>query len=148
MGDGEKHRSAASAGLTNRTTLFGVAALLATAAVVGGGALAFGGGRPEWPQAVAYAATICLPGAVIGWIVARLPGLGPATAVAASLAATVLRIIPALAALAWLSTGRSEPVRTETASLLVVFYLALLATDILLHIMVGPTPQGGKPPQH
>jgi hypothetical protein len=119
----------------SRLTLVGIAALLVTAATIAGGGLALGEGRAGRPQAVAFAAAVCLPGAVAAWIVARLPIAIPARAVAASLAATVLRIVPPLAGLAWLSAGPRDAITADRGGLLVVFYLALLATDILLHMM-------------
>jgi len=116
-------------------TAFGFAALLAAAAATATIALAGGRDRPGRPQDVAFAAAVCLPGSLAAWAVARMPTTLPARAVAASLGATVLRIIPPLAGLAWLSLDPRGSLTRERGGLLVVFYLVLLATDILLHMM-------------
>ena len=130
-----------------RLLLLGVAALVSTAAAVAMIALAIGAGRPGWPRAVAFAAATCLPGSLAAWIVARLPTPIPARAVAASLAAIALRIIPPLVGLAWLSSGGQGSFPAEIGGLLVVFYLALLATDLLLHMMAsGRSHRRPKPP--
>ncbi len=131
-----------------RLTMLGVAALLGTAAGVASVALAVGPDRPGWRSAIAFAAAACLPGALVAWIVTRLPIAAPAVAVAAPLAAITLRIMPPLVALAWLSAPQNKPVEAGAAPILVVFYLALLATDILLHIMVRQSPQGDETRPH
>lgn len=116
-------------------TLFGFAALLAVAAATATIATAWCSDRPGWPQAVGFAAAVCLPGSLLAWAVARMPSADPARAVAASLAAILLRLVPPLVGLAWLSTGPRTTSTAERGGLLVVFYLALLATDIVLHMM-------------
>lgn len=131
-----------------RMTLLGVAALLATAAGVAAAALAIGPDRQGWRGAVVFAAASCLPGALVAWIVTRLPIAAPAVAVAVPLAAITLRIMPPLAALAWLSAPQNGPVDAGAAPVLVAFYLALLATDILLHIMLRHSPQGEETRPH
>ena len=131
-----------------RLTMLGVAVLLGTAAGVAAAALAVGPDRPGWRSAIAFAAAACLPGALVAWIVTRLPIAAPAVAVAAPLAAITLRIMPPLVALAWLSAPQNKPVEASAAPILVVFYLALLATDILLHIMVRQSPQGDETRPH
>jgi len=131
-----------------RDAWLGAAALLAVAAIVAAAAAALGGDRPGWGRSVALAAAICLPGALGGWIAPRLAGREPALAVAGSLAGTALRIFPPLAALAWLSAGHSGPSGPDARPLLTVFYLVLLATDILLNIMLGHAPRGGKRSPH
>jgi len=135
---------AGMAGSNSRATVLGTVVLLAVATIVGSAALAFGGGRPGWGRSVALAAAVCLPGSLAGWIVPRLAGTGPALAVAGSLAAIALRIFPPLAALAWLSAGGADSTGPEYRPLLVVFYLVLLATDILLNIMLGHAQHSGK----
>ena len=122
---------------TDRLMLLGVGALVSTAATVAAIALAIGAGPAGLSVAVAFAAAICLPGSLAAWIVARVPTPIPARAVAASLAAMALRIIPPLVGLAWLSSGGQGSFPTGIGGLLVVFYLALLATDLLLHIMAS-----------
>ena len=131
-----------------RLTMLGVAVLLGTAAGVAAAALAIGPDRPGWRSAIAFAAAACLPGALVAWIVTRLPIAAPAVAVATPLAAITLRIMPPLVALAWLSAPQNKPVEAGAAPILVVFYLALLATDILLHIMVRHSPQGDETRPH
>ncbi len=131
-----------------RLTMLGMAVLLGTAAGVAAVALAVGPDRPGWRSAIAFAAACCLPGALVAWIVTRLPIATPAVAVAAPLAAITLRIMPPLGALAWLSAPQSRPVDAGSAPLLVVFYLALLASDILLHIMVRRSPPGDDTRPH
>jgi len=131
-----------------RLAILGVAVLLTAAAAVTAVALAVGPDRPGWRWAVAFAALACLPGSLVAWIVTRLPVAAPAIAVAAPLAAITLRIMPPLAALAWLSAPQNGPVDAGAAPLLVAFYLALLATDILLHIMVRQSSQGEEKRPH
>jgi hypothetical protein len=116
-------------------TPFGFAALLATAAATAAIATAWCSDRPGWPQSVGFAVAICLPGSLLAWAVARMPSADPARAVAASLAAILLRLVPPLVGLAWLSTEPRTTSTSERGGLLVVFYLALLATDIVLHMM-------------
>ena len=131
-----------------RLTMLGVAVLLGTAAGVAAVALAVGPDRPGWRSAIAFAAASCLPGALVAWIVTRLPIAAPAVAVAAPLAAITLRIMPPLIALAWLSAPQNTPVDAGAAPLLVGFYLALLASDILLHIMVRQSHPGDETRPH
>lgn len=119
---------------TGRTPLLGCVALLVTAGFLSGCGLIFGPDRPGWRGAVAFAAAVSLPGALTAWILTHLPQRTAALAVATPLAAVALRIMPPLAALAWLA---SRPNATDAAPILVVFYLALLAVDISLHIMVA-----------
>lgn len=127
-------------GSSRRGTLIGAAILSATLAVAAATALAVGPGDPRWPRAVAFATAITAFGGLGGWLAARMPASNPAMALAAGLGGTTLRIIPPLAGLAWL-TGRGNDLREAGAGgLLVGFYLALLATAILLHIMVAPVP--------
>lgn len=123
-----------------RGTLLGVATLVVALAAAAGIALACGTGDPRWPRAVAFATFITAVGSLGGWLAARVTPANPAMAVACGLGATVLRTIPPLAGLAWLA-GRGAHLREAGAGgLLVGFYLALLATAILLHIMVAPMP--------
>ena len=124
-----------------RTALLGCVALLATACLLTACGLSLGPDRPGWRGSVAFAAAVCLPGALTAWILTHLPQRTAALAVATPLAAVALRIMPPLAALAWLSSRPNGP---STAPFLVVFYLALLAVDISLHIMVGRDAAGGR----
>jgi hypothetical protein len=129
-------------------TLLGSLILLAVLAAVSAIALIHGGpgreGGPEWLRAVAVVAGVCGVSSLGGWIVARLGAEGPALAVSGSLGGIALRLLLPLLLLGWLSV---DPTTAPAAGrlreagaggLLVVFYLTLLATDILLHIMWGP----------
>jgi len=132
-------------GRSGRSPLLpGLLCLLVTAAVAAGCAVAFGPDRPGWPGAIAFAAAATVPGATAAWILAHLRSHDPApgVAVATSLAGTTLRIMPPLAALAWLSSRTGGQPDPAAAPLLLGFYLALLAADILLHIMVGMSAAG------
>lgn len=123
-----------------RGTLLGAVVLTAVLAAAAAVALSVGAGRPRWPEAVAFAAAITAVGGLGGWMAARLPAANAALAVASGLGSTALRILPPLAGLAWLA-DRGAPLREAGAGgLLVAFYLVLLATAILLHIMVAPVP--------
>jgi len=119
-----------------RRTLAGAAVLagvLAGAATVG---FAVAADRPGRPAAVAFAGLVCLGGSLAGWLVARWRARAPATAVARGLAAVGLRIAPPLVALGWLQTA-PELRRAGADGLLVAFYLALLAADLGLHMLLG-----------
>jgi len=118
-----------------RWTLMGAAVLLAAQGVAVAIALAVGNGRPRWAEAVAFAAGICLMGALGGWLIARKPAKNPALAVAGGLAAAGFRLFLPLAALVWLQGGGAGLRAAGAGGLIVGFYLALLATDIFLHIM-------------
>jgi len=98
-------------------------------------ALLSGGGKPRVGEAIAFAAAICLAGGVGGWVVARWPTRNPALGVSKGLAAVTLRIFLPLAALGWLQAGGGGLREAGADQFLLIFYLALLATDILLHIM-------------
>jgi len=126
-------------------SVLGICLLLLVAAAVATVALWAGGDRPGWGSAVGRAAAACLPGSLAAWLITRRPAAEPGHALVASLAAITLRTLPPLAVLAWLTTARhpaapSEldgPPAADAAGVLVAFYLALLATDVLLHIMVS-----------
>jgi hypothetical protein len=125
------HRPATANG---RTTLVGAVVLLGILLAAVLVALAVGDGTPSFHRAVAFTAAVCGGAALAGWIVSRWPCRSPATAVAAGLAAILVRLAAPLAALAWLQSG-GETLRAAGADrLLVSFYLALLATDIVLNI--------------
>lgn len=116
-------------------TVVGAAVLAGVLAVASGLAIAGGGQHPRSGEAVAFAAMICLVGALGGWTTARWPTANPAIGVAKGLGAVALRIFLPLAALGWLQSGGGELREAGADRLLLFFYLALLATDILLHIM-------------
>lgn len=121
-----------------RRTVTGVAGLLATF----GGAVAVAalwiGDRPGFPAALGFAILFTLPSCIAGWLLAQQKVSGAAKAVAGPLAAVAVRILPPLAALGLLTTERAAPLKAAGAGPMIVgFYLAMLATDILLHIMLG-----------
>jgi hypothetical protein len=106
-----------------------------TIAIIGG--LVWAAGEPLRMQAVAVAAVASGTAAFGGWCASRWGrGRAPAQAVSAGLATTVARLAPTLAALAWV-TNRPDLRRSGAGGLLVIFYLALLATDLLLHIRLA-----------
>ena len=116
-------------------TLFGTAVLAAVLASAAGLAIVAGGETPQTSEAVAFAATICLAGGVGGWIIARWPTSNPASGVAKGLGAITLRIFLPLAAMGWLQTGGGWLREAGADRFVLIFYLAMLATDILLHIL-------------
>ena len=127
-----------------RRTLAGAAVLigvLAGAATVG---FAVAADRPGRPAAVAFAGLVCLGGSLAGWLVARWRSRTPATAVARGLAAVGLRIALPLVALGWLQTAPALR-QAGADGLLVAFYLAVWATDLGLHILLGqPSGRGSS----
>lgn len=118
-----------------RWTLLGTAVLAAVLSAAAGLVIATSQGTHRVGEAVAFAAVICLAGGVGGWVVARWPTRNPALGVAKSLGAVTLRIFLPLTALGWLQSAGSGLREAGADRFLLVFYLALLATDILLHIM-------------
>ncbi len=118
-------------------TLFGTAVLVSVLAGSAGLAIATGGESPRMGDAVAFAATVCLAGGIGGWLVARWPTRNPALGVAKGLGAVTLRIFLPLAALGWLQAGDNWLREAGADRFVLFFYLVLLATDILLHIMGG-----------
>ena len=150
QGDGVG-RERATRTIAGFVVLCAVLGLLAAAAatfwVQGGPA----DGSADRAAALRMVTAVCGTASLGGWIVARLGAGDPALAVSRSLAAILLRLLLPLALLGWLSTPAGawpEADRMRQAGavgLLVVFYLSLLATDILLHIMWGPKGPGGKP---
>jgi hypothetical protein len=114
-------------------------AVLATGVAV---AIAAGGDKPGWGAAVAFAAGVSLIGSVGGWLLAGWPTANPASGVAKALGAVAVRMFMPLIALGWLQTEGRELRGAGADRLLLIFYLALLATDILLHIMGGRNPRG------
>ncbi len=127
-------------------TLVGLAVLggvLATVTVV---ATTLAGDDPLRQKAIVFAAVVSGTAALAGWIVSRWSrGKGPATAMAGGLGATLMRLAPMLAALAWLSTQEGGIRDAGAAGWLVAFYLPLLAADIVLTFLTGPRgrPNGG-----
>lgn len=100
-------------------------------------ALATGPASPERTRAIGFAATICFAGAFGAWLVTLFPVSSAASRVAAPLAAVSLRIFPALVALGWLQT-RGAGLRAAGADrMLVGFYLAMLAAEVIRAIIEG-----------
>jgi len=122
---------------TGRVTAVGAVLLAAAVTVAVAVSLRWAGDDPLRRQSVMLAASTTAFGSLVGWLVARWGrNRNAGTAVAAGLGATLLRIAPPLAALAWLG-GPGRPLRDAGAGgVLVAFYLLLLAVDIVLHIMV------------
>jgi hypothetical protein len=114
--------------------------MLPGAAILGGvlavTAILSAWGAPEERQrAVLFAAAVAGCGSLAGWFAARRAVDSPAAAVGGTLAATLLRLAPPLAGLAWLGAAGGNLRRAGADRLLVVFYLVLLATAIFLAIM-------------
>ena len=113
------------------------AALVAVLMLAVLGGTLWAAGEPLRMRAVMVAAVASGTGAFGGWCASRWGrGRVPAQAVAAGLAATFARLAPTLAALAWV-TSRPDLRRSGAGGLLVIFYLALLATDLLLHVRLA-----------
>jgi hypothetical protein len=118
-------------------TILGAVILAVVLAGAAGLALATADATPRVVEAIAFAAGVCLFGSVGGWFIARWPTRNPALAVAQGLGAVALRIFLPLAALGWLQTGGNGLSEAGAGRFVLFFYLALLATDIFLHIMGG-----------
>lgn len=118
-----------------RWTILGACVLMATLASMAAAALATGDGNQSWRRAIAFSTAVCGSGALAGWVIARLTHRAPALAVACGLGAVLARIFLPLAGLAWLQGGGSRLCGPDAGRLLVVFYLVLLATDVILHII-------------
>lgn len=89
---------------------------------------------PQGPgrhRAVLVAAGVCLAGTAAAWFVGLRPATTAAGRAALPLAATALRLAPALALLAWLQTHGADLRAVGTGELLLGFYLAGLAADVI-----------------
>jgi hypothetical protein len=106
-------------------------ALIAAVAV----ALASGDRGPERIRAVVFAAGTCAAGVVASTVVSLLPATTPSARVAMTLAASGLRLFPALVALGWLQAGGRDLRGAGAGGLLVAFYLVVLAVDVAGTIM-------------
>ena len=109
----------------------GVVAVLAVAAIVASPA------TPGRGQAVAFAAGVCGLGCAAAWAVGQIRSTSPAGRVTAPLAATSLRLAPALVALAWLQTGGRALADAGAGEFLVGLYLAALAAEVIRMIIKG-----------
>lgn len=100
-------------------------------------ALASGPPTPDGTSAVLFAAGVCGVGCVAAWAVNQPRRTSPAGRVAASLAATSLRLAPALVALGWLQASGDGLAASGAGGYLVSFYLATLAADVIRTIMMS-----------
>lgn len=116
-------------------TATGAVSMLGVAAAVAAIGAATGGRRPGDLEAIAFAAGVCLVGGISGWLVERSRPADPGQAVARGLGAVCLRVFPPLAALAWVQSAGGRLRENGGAGWLLVFYLAVLAADILLHVV-------------
>jgi len=140
-----------SRGLSSgQITAIGVAALVAVLSLITGLALAAFGDDPPQRRAIALAAVIVGGSGLAGWLVSRQGrGRGAASALASGLGATVVRLGPMLAALAWITAAGGEMREAGAAGWLVAFYLPMLLADIGLTLLArpgGPWDGGGETP--
>lgn len=107
------------------------------AVILAGAAAAWvlGPPTPGHRQAVLFAAAVCLSGSLLGWLVGVLSSRTAAGLVSGPLAALGLRLFPALAALGWLQAEGHDLRAAGADRLLVFFYLAALAADLMRIIM-------------
>lgn len=116
----------------------GIAGLLAAFSGSVAAAALWIGDRPGFLAALGFAMLFTLPSCLAGWLIAQPRARGRAGSVARPLAAVAVRILPPLVALGLLTAERAAPLLAAGAGPMIVgFYLAMLATDILLHIMMG-----------
>jgi hypothetical protein len=132
------------------TTATGAGVFLGVLAAGAAAAAAVIGISPADIRAIGLAAGVTGGAAVAGWAAARWGrGRDAGLAVAGGLGATVVRLLPVLVVLGWIVSREEGMDRDRAGALLVVFYLLMLATDILLNMMntakssSGP---GGTPP--
>jgi len=117
------------------TTTRGVLLLGGVLAIAVFVALMLDRGHPAWRNAIILAAAITGMSSVGGWLASRGRSTSPGQGVARTLAGTALRILLPLAALGWLTASGGPLLEAGCAGLIVAFYLPLLATTILLHMM-------------
>jgi hypothetical protein len=123
---------------TGITLLGGVGVLGGVLALAVSVALAVLGTGPAQLRGIALAAGVAGSGSIAGWIVARWGrGKNAGLAVAGSLGATLVRLFPVLIALGWIMSREEGAGGVRADVLLVVFYLLLLATDIVLNMIGG-----------
>jgi len=111
--------------------------LIAPAAVAAAAAAALALAPPdaERRRAIAFAAGVCLTGTIAAWLVGFWPVRTPSARVTASLAATGLRLFPALLGLGWLQAGGGDLAAAGAGESLVIFYLVSLAAELIRTIM-------------
>lgn len=122
--------------------------LIVPAAVVAAAAaaLALAPRDPAHRHAVGFAAGICLTGAIAAWLVGFRPATTPSGRVTAGLAATGLRLFPALLGLGWLQAGGGDLVAAGAGENLVIFYLVSLAAE-LVRTIISASAQSRRPRQ-
>lgn len=113
----------------------GMILVTATALVAGAGLLAGTAEKPGGGAALAFAAVVCLAGALAGWLMARWPVSIPSRRVAQGLGGTAVRLFGPLIALGWLQAAAPELRKAGAGEWLLIFYLVLLAVDIFLNII-------------
>ncbi|MFN9367233.1 MAG: hypothetical protein ACK6CT_00480 [Planctomycetia bacterium] len=116
----------------------GMILVTATALVAGAGLLAGTAEKPGGGAALAFAAGVCLAGALGGWTLARWPVSIPSRRVAQGLGSTAVRLFGPLVALGWLQAAAPGLRQAGAGEWLLIFYLVLLAVDIFLTIIGGP----------
>ena len=117
-------------------TLLGCFAILAAQAAAIGVVLFSGERGPVVLRAVGIASAVTGSGSLAGWLVARFSRTrSPAAMASGGLAATTLRLFPALLALGWISALEPDLAKAGAAGLLVSFYLTMLVVAILLHLL-------------
>jgi hypothetical protein len=126
------------------STVVGIAVLLVVAAMVAGAQWILTGNQAGGVRAITIAWAAILPGALLGWTIARLPFSSPAMGAASGLAGILLRMALPLVCLAWLTVHPPPPGTVSPANQLVVAYLALLAADIAMHVILRKQP---SPPE-
>lgn len=90
-------------------------------------------------RAILFAAAVSGVAALSGWFVSHTgQNRGPASLVVGGLGGTLVRLLPMIAALGWVSTQEGGLRDAGAAGYLVAFYLVLLLTDIALTILTGP----------
>jgi len=120
-----------------RATAGGGVTLAAVLVLLVAGGLATGDGGRDRRDAVALAAAVCGGGALSGRLLGRRAFRSPAAGVSLGLGAVALRILPALAALAWIQAAAPRLRAAGGGEMMVVFYLALLAADLFSTIIGG-----------
>ena len=115
----------------------GIIVPVAVVAVLAVAAVAASPTTPGRGRAVAFAAGVCSLGCAAAWAVGQVRPTSPAGRVTAPLAATSLRLAPALVALAWLQTGGRTLAAAGAGEFLVGLYLAALAAEVIRMIIRG-----------
>lgn len=113
--------------------------LIAPAAIVAAAAAALALTPPDEQsrQAIAFAAGVCLTGAIAASLAGCWPARSPSARVSAGLAATGLRLVPALVGLGWLQAAGADLAAAGAGECLVVFYLVSLAAELVRTIMAA-----------